>query len=44
MSVSLGGRVLFTARDTALTGNVGVWTKADGLTAFEDFSVTVLKE
>ena len=43
--VSLNGKPLFEARDRTIKGSgaVGVWTKADSLTAFNDFSVAILK-
>jgi len=46
INVSLNGAPLFEARDQTIRGpgTVGVWTKADSYTAFEDLSATVLKE
>lgn len=43
--VSLNGKPLFEARDSTIEGRgaVGVWSKADSVTAFGRFSATVLK-
>jgi hypothetical protein len=42
--VTLGNRVLFTATDRTFTaeGRVGLWTKADSLTHFDDLQVEAL--
>lgn len=39
--VALDGRELFRVRDTTFTaaGQVGLWTKADAVTEFDDFTV-----
>ncbi|MGE5525190.1 MAG: hypothetical protein ACM3SS_15865, partial [Rhodospirillaceae bacterium] len=40
IKVSLNGKTYIEAQDTHITGGggVGVWTKADSVTAFDDFS------
>lgn len=46
ITVFLQGKQLFEARDRTFSssGAVGVWTKADSVTAFSNFTVKVLKE
>lgn len=46
ITVFLGGKPLFEARDRTFVGpgKIGVWTKADSLTAFSGLHVTILKE
>ncbi len=46
ITVFLGGKPLFEARDHTFAGpgKIGVWTKADSLTAFSRLNVTVLKK
>jgi hypothetical protein len=45
IKVSLDDKPLFEARDRTIKGPgaVGIWTKADSLTAFNNFTVTILK-
>jgi hypothetical protein len=44
-TVSLNGQMLFTVVDDTFSaaGQVGLWTKADSVTAFDNFSYTALK-
>jgi hypothetical protein len=44
MSVSLNGTHLFDVQDATFTeaGKVGLWTKADSVTSFDDLTVTGL--
>jgi hypothetical protein len=46
IKVSLDGRSLFEAKDRAIlgSGSVGLWTKADSLTAFYELTIAVLRE
>jgi hypothetical protein len=44
-TVSLGGKVLFSAKDETFpaAGKVALWTKADSITCFDTISITPLK-
>jgi hypothetical protein len=46
IKVSLDGRLLFEAADRTIQGSgaVGLWTKADSLTAFFELSIAVIRE
>jgi hypothetical protein len=46
IKVSLDGRLLFEAADRTIQGSgaVGLWTKADSLTAFFELSIVVIRE